>query len=93
VRELKTYHEELKAIGVKVKGIVTDNENKMKSTRELHHELYGGCRPGCGPHAGNLISGDIFKMIHIKDTLKKAKIIASAIKVYCFFKYYFCVFT
>jgi len=78
---LKPYHERLRALNVKVKGLVTDNDHRMRMTRRVHHEKHGGCRPGCGPHAGHLVSGDIFRFPRIKETLTKAKSIASAIKV------------
>jgi len=81
VEQLKQYHERLKALGVKIKGIVTDNENKMKLMRTLHAEKFGGCAPGCGPHAGNLVSGDLFKKDNIKKILGYAKIVANGIKV------------
>jgi len=81
VDELDKFHQKLKSIDVKVKGIVTDNENKMKLVRNLHVEKYGGCAPGCGPHAGNLVSGDLFKIESIKQVLTQAKVIAGAIKV------------
>jgi len=81
VEKLDQYHERMKGLGVKIKGIVTDNENKMKLVRELHVQKYGGCGPGCGPHAGNLVSGDLFKKENIKSILGKSKIVANAIKV------------
>ena len=81
VGALDEFHQMLKLLGVKIKGIVTDNENKMNLVRQLYVKKYGGCSPGCGPHAGNLVSGDIFKQENIKKILAQAKAVANGVKV------------
>ena len=80
VKALDPFHQQMVGLGVKVLGIITDNEAKMNLVRKQHNEDYGGCTPGCGPHAGNLVTGDVLKHEQVAGTLKQGKALAEALK-------------
>jgi len=80
LKELSPFRERLSGLNVEILGLVTDNEAKMKLARDLHFEMHGGCTPGCGPHAGNLIMGDVLKHEQVKDAVASAKSLNDALK-------------
>lgn len=80
VEGLEPHRQAVEKLGVQVVGIISDNEAKMRAARQLFHERFGGCKPGCGPHAGNLITGDVLKLEDVKDTLTAAKTLGEALK-------------
>lgn len=80
VQGLEPHRKFVANLGVRIQGIISDNEPKMRAARQLFHDSFGGCMPGCGPHAGNLITGDVLKLDGVKDTLAAAKTLAEALK-------------
>jgi len=72
--ELGKFKQELDDLKMNVNGLITYNENKMKSLQTKFIEKYGQSMaiPGCSSHALNLVSKDILHHNSVEPTVKMA---------------------
>jgi hypothetical protein len=97
LRHITTCEEYLKTQQIRVSGIVSDNEEKMKKVRldfyntHAHNSLHVVASPGDTPHALQLVIGDFLQwesnLFSFKNVAEKAQYIANKFKNTRYFPY------
>jgi len=80
LRELNDVKKEINDLNVKVNAITTDNEAKMVAARALFKDEHNVPTPGCAPHAGNLVTGDILQLQTVECILADCNKVLFAVK-------------
>lgn len=77
LEDLEEVKREIEGLGLRVKGVISDNESKMKNVRTAFASKYAGtfCA-GDPPHALQLVLGDIFEDDWVKGIVATSNFLA-----------------
>lgn len=79
--QTKLAHQYVSSLHVETDGLLTDNENKMRSVQTQYTQEYSDEDAiGCSSHSLDLVSGDILKHREIAPTVKDSKHLQNKVK-------------